>query len=56
MPAVRIDYVEFAVAGTARSKAAPAPGGPPVVLYSEDLEAAGRRPAPPAPSAHRMAM
>ncbi len=77
MPAVRIDYVEFAVADTARSKAfygrafgwsftdfgpgyteftdgrmkggfnaledGPAPGGPLVVLYSEDLEAVRRR-------------
>ena len=77
MPAVRIDYVEFAVADTARSKAfygrafgwsftdfgpgyteftdgrmkggfnalegGAAPGGPLVVLYSGDLEAAARR-------------
>ena len=70
MPAIRIDYIELAVADTARSKAfygrafgwsftdfgpgyteftdgrmkgGPAPGGPLVVLYSEDLEAVQRR-------------
>ena len=77
LPAIRIDYIEFAVADTARSKAfygrafgwtftdfgpgytefadgrmkggfnalegGPTPGGPLVVLYSDDLEAVQRR-------------